>query len=337
MAEPNRPLVAVSDLSVAFTASDGRVTAVDRLSLDIHPGRTLAVVGESGSGKSTTALAIGGLLPPTAVVAGEIRVGETDVMRADAGQLRRMHGLEVGFVFQDPTTALSPYRRIGDQLVDTVRWHDRSVSRRAARRQAVELLDRVGIPDARGRIDDFPHQFSGGMRQRAVIALALINKPRLLIADEPTAALDVTVGRQILDLMLILQADLHMAILIITHDLGVVARVADEVLVLYAGRECERGALVDVFDRPAHPYTAGLRAAVPRLDDPIGALLPAIPGSAVSAADAGPGCAFAGRCRIRPSVGDRCLTEMPVPTRRPGTPVHRASCHHPGDLSEGPR
>ncbi|MBO9624822.1 MAG: ABC transporter ATP-binding protein [Microbacterium sp.] len=322
------PVLRIEDLSISFTLGGQDVDVVRGLSFDLAAGRTLAVVGESGSGKTVTGRSIMRLLPPAAHATGSIRLAGREVLTADERELQRLRGADVAMVFQDSLSALSPYLSIGAQIVQAVRLHDRSVSRRAALARAVEMLERVGIPDPAGAAGRYPHEFSGGMRQRAVIAIALVNRPALLIADEPTTALDVTVQAQILALLRGLQEEYGMAMMLISHDFGVVAKAADDVLVMYAGREAEYGTLRDIFHAPAHPYTAGLRAATPRLDaggDRV--RLRAIPGAPTSLRDAGAGCAFAPRCAFAAELGERCLVERPLPTMRGADGDHRAACH----------
>ncbi|MFI7108166.1 ABC transporter ATP-binding protein [Nonomuraea sp. NPDC050227] len=329
------PVLQVEDLCVSFTGGGLTADVVRDLSVRLDGGRTLAVVGESGSGKTITGRAIMRLLPRGASARGRIVVAGREMLSADERELRRARGSDVAMVFQDSMSALSPYLDIGAHIAQAVRLHDPSVTRRAARARAVEMLDRVGIPEPADAVRRFPHEFSGGMRQRAVIAMALVNRPALLIADEPTTALDVTVQAQILALLRGLQQEYGMAMLLISHDFGVVASAADDVLVLYAGRQAEYGSLRDIFDQPAHPYTAGLRAATPRLDARLDiggerTRLRAIPGTPTSLRDAGPGCAFAPRCGFAGQVGERCVVEVPLPTVRPageGGGVHLAACH----------
>jgi len=317
------PVLQIEDLTVSFTSGGRTFDVVRDLSVTLDGGRTLAVVGESGSGKTITGRAIMRLLPRGASARGR--------MAADERALRRARGADVAMVFQDSMSALSPYLDIGTHIAQAVRLHDPSVSRRVARARAVEMLERVGIPEPAVAVRRYPHEFSGGMRQRAVIAMALVNRPALLIADEPTTALDVTVQAQILTLLRELQQENGMAMLLISHDFGVVASAADDVLVLYAGREAEYGSLRDIFEVPAHPYTAGLRAATPRLDARLDTggertRLRSIPGAPTSLRDAGPGCAFAPRCGLADRVGERCVVELPRPTPRAGD-AHRAACH----------
>jgi peptide/nickel transport system ATP-binding protein len=325
----------IEDLTISFTSGATSFDVVRDLSVALDGGRTLAVVGESGSGKTITGRAIMRLLPRGASARGRIVVAGRDMLAADERALRRARGTDVAMVFQDSMSALSPYLDIGAHIAQAVRLHDPAVSRRTARARAVEMLERVGIPDPADAVRRFPHEFSGGMRQRAVIAMALVNRTALLIADEPTTALDVTVQAQILALLRELQDEYGMAMLLISHDFGVVASAADDVLVLYAGREAEYGRLRDIFEEPAHPYTAGLRAATPRLDARLAnggerTRLRAIPGAPTSLRDAGPGCAFAPRCGLAGQVGERCLVEVPLPAPRPASAedgVHRAACH----------
>jgi len=272
------PLLDVRELRVHFPTSDGVVKAVDGLSLQLEAGRRLGIVGESGSGKSVTSLSIMGLHQPGAArISGEIWLGGTELLSADPEQVRKLRGRSMAMIFQDSLSAMHPYYPVGHQIVEAYRLHH-DVGKQAARNRAVELLDRVGIPQARSRFDDYPHQFSGGMRQRAMIAMALSCNPQLLIADEPTTALDVTVQAQILDLIRELQAELDSAVIIITHDLGVVADIADRVIVMYSGRVVEQGTLDDIFYNPQHPYTWGLLGSITRIDADRSQRLPAIAG-----------------------------------------------------------
>ncbi|MER5782017.1 ABC transporter ATP-binding protein [Streptomyces mobaraensis] len=319
------PFLSIHDLRVRFRTEDGVVKAVDGLSLALERGRTLGIVGESGSGKSVTALTVLGLHDPrTTEVTGRVLLDGQEVTGAPEPVLERLRGAKAAMVFQDSLTALSPYYTVGRQIAEPYRKHT-GASRQAARRRAVEMLDRVGIPHAARRVDDYPHQFSGGMRQRAMIAMALVCDPELLIADEPTTALDVTVQAQILDLLKELQRETGSAIVLITHDLGVVARTADDVLVMYAGRAVERGTVREVLGDPRHPYTWGLLGSMPRLTtDPDAPLVP-VPGAPPSLLAPPPGCPFHPRCAWTGEVpGDRCATE------RPELPAGRgAACHLP--------
>jgi peptide/nickel transport system ATP-binding protein len=319
-------LLEVRDLRVQFRTDDGLVKAVDGLSFDLERGRTLGIVGESGSGKSVTSLAIMGLHRGSGTeVTGEVRLDGEDLVAATPERVRQLRGSKMAMIFQDPLTALHPYYTVGAQIIEAYRVHNK-VSKSVARKRAVDMLGRVGIPQPSVRVDDYPHQFSGGMRQRAMIAMALSCDPGLLIADEPTTALDVTVQAQILDLIVDLQAEFGSAVIIITHDLGVVAEVADEVLVMYAGRAAETGTASNVFDQPAHPYAWGLLGSMPRLDAArIDRLLP-IPGTPPSLINVPPGCPFHPRCGYLAEVGgDRCKTEVPALLQV--GPGHRAACH----------
>ena len=318
------PLLDVRDLRVQFPTEDGVVKAVDGLSLQLDRGRRLGIVGESGSGKSVASLAIMGLHPPgTARISGEIWLDGAELVSADPEQVRKLRGRTMAMIFQDPLSALHPYYTVGHQIVEAYRCHH-DVSKQAARAHAVELLDRVGIPQARSRADDYPHQFSGGMRQRVMIAMALSCTPDLLIADEPTTALDVTVQAQILDLI----RDLPAAVLVISHDLGVVAEVADDILVMYAGRAVEYGAASEVFAAPQHPYTWGLLGSMPRWDRECSQRLVPIPGSPPSLINVPPGCPFHPRCRYAElTVGESSCVR---PELRPaGSPRHLVACHLP--------
>lgn len=293
------PLIAVDDLSIAF----GAQRPVRGLSFQVNEGETLAIVGESGSGKSLTALSIVGLLPPGGALHGSIRFQGREITHLPPAEARKLRGGDIGMIFQEPMTCLNPVLTIGEQIVEAVRQHQ-PLDRKAARARAIELLDLVRIPDPHRRIDDYPHQLSGGMRQRVMIAIAVASSPKLLIADEPTTALDVTIQAQVLDLIHRLRRELSMAVLLITHDLGVVAQWADRVVVMYAGRKVEQGDPEPLFVQPLHPYTRGLLRASPRLDDAYhytDGPLYEIPGS-IRSATGEQGCAFAPRCgHVRPS------------------------------------
>ena len=292
----SEPLLSVEDLRVSFRTDDGVVHAVDGISYTVQAGRTLGIVGESGSGKTVSSLtALGLTRSRNASIQGRIMFGGQDMVAMDDDGLRRIRGNDIAMIFQDPLSALHPFYKVGSQLVEAMRAHQ-SVSKSAARARAVELLELVGIPDPRNRVDQYPHEFSGGMRQRAMIAMALSNEPKLLIADEPTTALDVTVQAQILALLEDLQQRLGMAIIIITHDLGVVAEIADEIAVMYAGRIVERGTTEEIFHVPQHPYTWGLLTSIPRLDDPRGEELVPISGRPPSLINRPSGCYFHPRC-----------------------------------------
>jgi peptide/nickel transport system ATP-binding protein len=314
----------VHDLKVRFPTDDGVVKAVDGLSFSLARGRTLGIVGESGSGKSASGLAIMGLHRGSAEVSGRIELDGEELVAMPAEQVRRRRGRKMSMIFQDPMSSLHPYYTVGAQIVEAYRVHN-PVSRTAARARAVELLGRVGIPHPASRADDYPHQFSGGMRQRAMIAMALACDPELLIADEPTTALDVTVQAQILDLIRSLQAEFGTAVVVITHDLGVVAETADEVLVMYAGRAVEHGRAEEVFARPQHPYTWGLLTSMPRLDHELQERLVPVPGSPPSLIRVPPGCAFHPRCRFAERTGGRADTEVPQLLDTGGG--HLVACH----------
>jgi peptide/nickel transport system ATP-binding protein len=300
-------LLEVRDLSTHFRTDDGVVKAVDGVTFDVEKGRTLGIVGESGSGKSVTCLTIMGLnAKHNTITSGEARFKGDDLLRMSGRRLRDIRGNDIAMIFQDPMTSLNPVKSIGAQLVEAILLH-RDVSKKQARARSRELLDAVGIPRAERRIDDYPHQFSGGMRQRVMIAMALVNDPDLLIADEPTTALDVTTQAQILNLMMKLQADFGSAIIIITHDLGVIAEVADEVVVMYAARVAEQAPVDNLFKRPHHPYTWGLLGSLPRLDADVHRLTQ-IQGQPPSLLNPPRGCRFHPRC---PYVMEICKTTEP--------------------------
>ncbi|MEU7853246.1 ABC transporter ATP-binding protein [Nonomuraea sp. NPDC049141] len=303
------PLLRVEGLRTEFRSKKGGIKAVNDVSFDIYPGDVLGIVGESGSGKSVTARSIMRMLrPPGEVVAGSVRFGGEDLLTLPEREMRRRRGSKVALVFQDPQSALNPVMKVGDQIVEAMTVH--GVGKQAARERAIDLLEQVGIPDVQTKIDHYPHQFSGGMRQRVVIAIALANDPALLIADEPTTALDVTIQAQILRLLARLRTELGIAIAIITHDMGVVAELCTDVVVMYGGRTVEKGTVEQVFEQPRHPYTAALLAAMPRIDDDrTGRSLPAIPGAPPDPAAPPPGCPFAPRCRFTEEV---CEQEPPA-------------------------
>jgi peptide/nickel transport system ATP-binding protein len=289
-------LLEVRDLAVQFATDDGIVRAVDGVSYSVDTGRSLGIVGESGSGKSVSNLTVLGLTRAgNATFSGEVMFDGRDLLSMTEDELRKVRGEEIAMIFQDPLSSLHPFYRVGDQLVEAVRAHHK-VSKAAAREQAVEMLQLVGIPEPRSRVDAYPHEFSGGMRQRAMIAMALINQPKLLIADEPTTALDVTVQAQILELIERLQSETGTAVIMITHDLGVVAEVTDEIAVMYAGRIVERAPTRELFAAPQHPYTWGLLRSIPRLDSPRDEELVPIKGRPPSLIMRPTGCAFHPRC-----------------------------------------
>jgi peptide/nickel transport system ATP-binding protein len=307
------PFLSVRDLYVRFATEDGTVKAVDGLSFDVERGRTLGIVGESGSGKSVTNLAVLGLHNPrNTTIEGEIVLDGQELTGAPQRTLEKLRGNKMAMIFQDSLTALSPYYTVGRQIAEPFRKHT-GASRKEARDRAVEMLRKVGIPQPETRVDDFPHQFSGGMRQRAMIALALVCDPELLIADEPTTALDVTVQAQILDLLKDLQQQTGTSIVFITHDLGVVADVCDDVLVMYAGRCVERGTVRDILKTPEHPYAWGLLGSIPRLTASVDVPLQPIAGTPPSLLRPPSGCPFHPRCVYREEVGGtRCQDERPV-------------------------
>ncbi|MEJ7569715.1 MAG: ABC transporter ATP-binding protein [Gaiellaceae bacterium] len=316
-------LLEVRDLRTSFRTDDGVVKAVDGISFSVEKGKTLGIVGESGCGKSVTCLSIMGLNNKrTAISSGEAIFKGEDLLKMGSRQLRDLRGNDVAMIFQDPMTSLNPVHSIGKQLNEAVLLH-RDVSKKEARLRALELLKAVGIPRADRRIDDYPHQFSGGMRQRVMIAMSLINEPDLLIADEPTTALDVTTQAQILNLMLKLQEEFHTAIIMITHDLGVVAEVADDVVVMYAGRVAEEGTVDEIFTRPHHPYTWGLLGSLPRLDADVERLVQ-IQGQPPSLLNPPRGCRFHPRC---PYVMDVCKSKEPLLAPVSDGPEHLQACH----------
>jgi oligopeptide/dipeptide ABC transporter ATP-binding protein len=330
---PADPLLSVNDLQVEFVGRGRTVRAVRRLSYDIGPGETIGLVGESGSGKSVSALSLLGLLPKRVgrVAGGTAIFGGKDLLTMPEDQLRKIRGAQIAMIFQDPLSSLNPVLTIGRQITEAIETH-KGVSNKEAKRRAVELLELVGIPSPAARINDYPHQFSGGMRQRAMIAMALSCEPSLLIADEPTTALDVTIQAQILDLLRRLRTELGMAVLIITHDLGVVAGFADRLAVMYAGRLVELGPTETLLADPAHPYTVGLLRSLPRLDRPRQAALTPIEGSPPDLASALEGCPFAPRCGWRLT---RCWTDAPALEIAGGERLadatlagHRVACHN---------
>jgi len=307
-----RPFLSVENLSVQFPTPDGIVKATTGLSYSLERGKTLGIVGESGSGKSVSSSALLGLhRTSNAQVSGEIWMDGTELLGLPENDMRQLRGNKVAMIFQDPLSAMHPYYTVGDQIGEAYRAHQ-NVTKKETRARTIEMLSRVGIPQPDRRVDDYPHQFSGGMRQRAMIAMALINDPALLIADEPTTALDVTVQAQILDLLQDLQREFDTAIILITHDLGVIAEVADDVLVMYAGRAVEYGTTKQLLTKPAMPYTRGLIDSVPNVNDPLDRKLHPIPGNPPSLLNAPTGCAFFPRCEFSHLVGrEKCATVMP--------------------------
>ena len=321
----DRPFLTVTDLSVAFPTEDGLVQAVDGVSLSIERGKTLAIVGESGSGKSVTAQAIMGLVNRKAAkVSGEIWLDGQELIGLPQNEVQQLMGSEIAMIFQDPMSSLHPFYRIGDQIGEAIRAH-RDIGKAAARRETMDMLRRVGIPAVERRIDAYPHQLSGGMRQRVMIAMALINSPQLLIADEPTTALDVTVQAQILELISSLQKEFGTTVIMITHDLGIVADVADEVAVMYGGRIVELAPTVELYERPEMPYTLGLLSSVPRMDKVLPERLDPIRGNPPSPIRLPKGCVFQPRCDYFERVPDgACLTVRPE--LLPSGPDHEVRC-----------
>jgi peptide/nickel transport system ATP-binding protein/oligopeptide transport system ATP-binding protein len=317
------PLLEVRDLRVGFATEGGLVQAVDRVSFDVRPGEVVAIVGESGSGKSVTAQTIMGLTrSKNSRIEGSVKLDGAELVDAPDAELRRLRGDRVSMVFQDPMTSFNPVYKLGRQIAEAMRAHG-NVSKSEARARAIELFEAVGIPDAERRIDDYPHEFSGGMRQRAMIAMALALEPELLIADEPTTALDVTIQAQILQLLEDLNRERNLATILITHDLGVVAEVADRVLVMYAGRVVEQGTLDDIFYDPQHPYTWGLLGSLTRLDQPRPERLPQIKGSPPSLLELPEGCPFRPRC---PHEFSKCPQLPPLDAKLPEAPEHLDRC-----------
>jgi peptide/nickel transport system ATP-binding protein len=321
-------ILRVEDLSVAFPTDDGMVHAVRGISYTLDEREVLAVVGESGSGKSVGAMALMGLLPRTAQITGSIKYRDEEVLAMTPKRARSLRGRNIAMVFQDPMTAMNPVYTVGDQLAEAYRSHHR-VERKVALAKAAEMLDRVGIPQAKARVKAYPHEFSGGMRQRAMIAMANINNPDIIIADEPTTALDVTVQAQILETLVEVKDAVDAAVILITHDLGVVAGMAHKVLVMYAGRAVERADVEDIYNRPRMPYTAGLLGSIPALDS-AGARLHPITGAPPSLINLPPGCPFSPRCPLATEV---CQREEP-PLGPTDLPNHDAACHHWETLSE---
>ncbi|HET7356120.1 MAG TPA: ABC transporter ATP-binding protein [Nocardioidaceae bacterium] len=322
-----QPRLEVEDLHVRFDTDEGSVLAVNGVSFTLQAGEVLALVGESGCGKSMTAMAMLGLLPPTATPSGSIRLEGQDISGFSQRELQAIRGRDISMIFQEPMTSLNPVFTVGHQIGEVLRRHE-GLSRKQARARAVELLDLVRIPSAHTRVDEYPHQMSGGMRQRVMIAMAVACNPKVLLADEPTTALDVTIQAQILDIMRDLRHELGTSIVMITHDLGVVADIADRVVVMYAGHVAETGTVDAVFANPQHPYTLGLLGSVPRPDLVLADVqdrLAEIPGVVPTLRQPPSECVFAPRC---PRADQTCLTRMPELTET--APGQRAACVHPG-------
>jgi len=327
---PAEPLLSVEDLRVQFRTDQGVVKAADGVTFSVWPDQVLGIVGESGSGKTVTALSVLRLLPPTARVTGTVRFKGRDMLALSGRDLRAVRGEGIALIFQDPLTALNPLHRVGQQIAEIIRIHHGDVSRREANRRAVELLGQVGIPIPAERARQYPYEFSGGMRQRVMIAMAMANHPQVLIADEPTTALDVTTQAQVLDVLQDVRRRLHSALILITHDFGVVAEVADRIVVMYAGKVVESGTVEQVLLRPAHPYTKGLLASRPDLEQE-GRPLVRIAGQPPSLIDVPSGCAFHPRCPFA-RLPEPCATAVPEFLTVAGGRGHRAACHFSDQL-----
>jgi oligopeptide/dipeptide ABC transporter ATP-binding protein len=329
------PLLSVRDLRVRFPTDDGLLKAVDGVSYDVYPNEVLGIVGESGSGKSVSSLAIMGLLPGTAIIEGQILFRGQDLLHMRESERQTLRGGRLAMVFQDALAALNPVFTVGNQIEEAIASHQPKIGRQAKRRKAIELLDLVGIPNPETRVDQFPHEFSGGMRQRAMIAMAISNEPDVLIADEPTTALDVTIQAQVLEVLERIQERTNSAIILITHDLGVVAGVADRVLVMYAGRPAEMGTVDEIFYASRHPYTLGLLASLPRLDvgDKRGRLY-RIKGQPPSLIFVPSGCPFHPRCDFA-KLPEPCSTERPdLRIIEHAYATHQSACHFAESLSD---
>jgi peptide/nickel transport system ATP-binding protein len=323
-AEGAAAVLEIHDLTVDFMTEDGVVHAVDHVSYDVRAGETLGVVGESGSGKSVTWLAAMGLLRrTTAKVTGSVLLAGRNLVDLSDTELQPIRGRDIAMIFQDPNTSLNPVMSVGDQIVEAIMAHTRRSDARAARERSVRLLELVGIPDARARYRQFPHEFSGGMRQRVMIGMAIANDPNVLVADEATTALDVTIQAQVLEILQIAHEETHAATILITHDLGLVAELADRIVVMYAGRVAEIGACAEIFRAPAHPYTEGLMGSIPAMDGEPRALEP-IPGQPPSLTQVPSGCAFHPRCARSRGRSECRDLKPPLVTVRPG---HESACH----------
>jgi oligopeptide/dipeptide ABC transporter ATP-binding protein len=326
-------LLSIRDLVVEFDTPAGPRRAVDAVSFDLYPDEVLGVVGESGSGKSVSMLAVMGLLPVGGgrVTGGEIWFKGGDLRRMPEAQLRALRGAELAMVFQDPMTSLNPVRRVGVQIAEAIRLHQRGLSRTELRQRAIRLLEVVGVPDPRRCYRQYPHEFSGGMRQRAMIAMAIANEPSVLIADEPTTALDVTIQAQVLDVLKEVRGRAGASMIMITHDLGLVAETADRVVVMYGGRLMETSGVTEAFTAPAHPYTVGLLASLPQLDSATD-LLYSIPGQPPSIHHRPPGCVFHPRCGMR-QQREECAGAVPPMVQAPGgRSTHLTACHFPDEV-----
>jgi len=322
------PVLSVRNLRTHFSTREGTVTAVRDVSFELNRAEKLAIVGESGSGKSALALSILGLIePPGRVVGGDVWLNGRQISSFTDRQMQRVRGREISVIFQDPMTALNPVKAIGDQILEGIRMHQRELSRKAARQLVVDLLRDVEIPNAERRVNDYPHQYSGGMRQRVMIAIALANSPDVLIADEPTTALDVTTQAQVLELLGRLVSERKTAVILITHNLGVVAQFSDSVFVMYAGRFVERASTEQLFSRPVHPYSEALLASVPRPDRLQDGPLPSIPGFPPNLADLPAGCTFEPRCPVGHGR-ERCRRDTPAENTIVGDASVVAECHY---------
>jgi oligopeptide/dipeptide ABC transporter ATP-binding protein len=329
------PLLEIRDLDVRFSTNDGVTRAIRGINLSLNPHEVLGIVGESGSGKSVTALAVMGLLAKNATVTGSIHLGERELLALKDRQMSSIRGFSIAMIFQDPLTSLNPVYSVGWQVEEAIAAHQ-DLSKEQCRAEAIRLLDLVGIPRAAERVSDYPHEFSGGMRQRVVIAIAMANNPQIILADEPTTALDVTVQAQVLEALKLAIERSQASLVLITHDLGVVAGLASRVIVMYAGRIVETGTADEVFYSPAMPYTHGLLGSIPRVDDDGGARLRQIPGSPPSTIGNKPGCPFAPRCPLRQDI---CLTEEPELRKvlsAVGSEPHQAACHFAADVVSMP-
>jgi oligopeptide/dipeptide ABC transporter ATP-binding protein len=325
------PILSIQDLAVEFKTEDGIVHAVDGVSYELYPGETLGIVGESGSGKSVSTLALLGLipLPPGRIVSGTAMFKGRDLLKLRKKELRRVRGNDVAMVFQDPMTSLNPVLTVGFQLGEAIKTHYPNEKDEVVKRRVVDLLKLVGVPNAETRFNQYPHEFSGGMRQRAMIAMSITNSPSLLIADEPTTALDVTIQAQVLEVLKRVQEETEAATILITHDLGIVAEMCDRVLVMYAGHIVEAGDVETIFRAPRHPYTIGLMDSLPKLTEDEEWLRP-IPGAPPSLIDVPPGCPFHPRCFLS-NGRERCRTELPALAAVDGS-THAAACHFSEEL-----
>ena len=325
------PVLKVEELSCGFNTEDGYIRVVERLSFDIDAGKTLGLVGESGCGKTVTALAIMGLLPRPSghIEGGTVFFRGNDLSNTSTPSLKEVRGKGISMIFQEPMTALNPVHSIGKQLVEAIHLYEPEIHRTDQRTRALELLTKVGIPEPAQRLKEYPHQLSGGMRQRVLISIAIAGNPDLLVADEPTTALDVTVQAQILELLRNLQTNHGMAMMLITHDLGVVAEICDEVLVMYAGRAAERANVTQLFEIPRHPYSQGLMASIPKLSAPCKVPLPVIDGIVPALDNLPSGCPFSNRCRYS---DNKCEKENPP--LMDAEPGHQVACHHWQSLSK---